>query len=132
MARQIEFTARLDGGTVVWDGPDGRPAKHHKIQVGRRAPPETFHFKLKDRTGLRLRFAADPFQVWENDGSPPLGIATDQIEVEPIGSDKLQVVSKNTGAERTLRYQLNVITEDGQPVPCDPIIKNEGGGPGFA
>jgi hypothetical protein len=36
----------------------------------------------------------------------------------------------NTGPERTLRYQLNVIDKDGNPHPCDPIILNGGAGPG--
>jgi len=132
MATNVEFTARMEGGEVVWDGPDGNPAKHHKLQVGRGAPPETIEFKLKDKTGLGLRFdESAPFQVWEQEGCPPPGINTDQIEVVHGAPDKVRIVNRNTGPGRTLQYQLNIVDRSGQTQPCDPIIRNDGGGPGF-
>jgi hypothetical protein len=132
MARGVEFTARIEGGSVVWDDPDGKPAKDHSVHVAKGAPPQTIEFKLKDKTGLGLRFnESDPFHVWEKVGCPPPGVDTDQIEVVHSTSSKVRIVNRNTGSERTLQYQLNVIGDDGKEWPCDPIIRNDGGGPGF-
>jgi hypothetical protein len=132
MPMKVEFTARIDGVDVVWDGPDGNPAKHHKLHVGKGAPPQTIVFQLKDKTGLGLSFdEQSPIQVWEQDGCPPPGIATDQIELVDSSADRVRVTNRNTGPERTLQYQLNVVSPDGKKWPCDPIIRNDGGGPGF-
>lgn len=132
MPNDVEFTARLEGATIVWDGPDGNPAKEHKLHVGKGAPPQTIDFKLKDNTGLGLSFDdKDPFHVWENEGCPPPGIGTDQIQVVHSDPNKVRVVNANTGPARTLRYQLNVIAKDGTQCSCDPIMQNDGGGPGF-
>lgn len=132
MPTDVEFTARIESGAVVWDGPDGNPAKAHKLHVGKGAPPQTIDFKLKDNTGLGLRFDDnDPFHVWENEGCPPAGIDTDQIQVVHCDPNKVRVVNANTGPARTLQYQLNVVAKDGTQCPCDPIMQNDGGGPGF-
>jgi|SRR5215213_65615 len=129
MTQHLEFTARIAGGSVVWDGPDGRPAKSHKLHFPRGAPPQAIEFRINDQTSLGLRFdQSAPFQVWEQEGCPPPGIATDQIEVVHSTSDSVRVVNRNTGAARTLQYQLNVTGMDGKPCPCDPIIDNDGGG----
>ena len=133
MGKDVEFTARMQSGTVVWDSPDGKPAKDHKTHIDKGAPPETIDFKLKDKTGLGLAFDIDgPIFVWEQEGCPPTGINTDQIEVTDCTPGKLTVRDMNTGPERTMRYQLNVVASDGSQHPCDPIVSNGGGGPGFA
>jgi hypothetical protein len=132
MPREVEFIARTEGGAVVWDDPDGNPAKQHKMRVAKGAPPQNIDFKVKDKTGLNLRIDQnDPFHVWENEGCPPPGIATDQIEVVNCAADKIRIRNSNTGPERTLQYQINVVAKDGTAWPCDPIIINDGGGPGF-
>jgi hypothetical protein len=133
MPSEIEFTARMEGADVVWDGPDGKPAKDHKFHVAKGAPPETIEFKLKDKTGLSLQFKEeDAFQAWEKQGCPPPGIDTDQIQLLDSKPDKVRVVNLNTGPQRTLQYQLNAVGKDGKEWPCDPIMQNDGGGPGLA
>ena len=133
MPTNVQFTARVDGQVVVWDDPLGKPAKSHQLRVPKGAPPEKIEFRLKDKTGLGLSFdQSDPFQAWEQAGCPPAGVNTDQIEIVQCTPDSLQIVSRNTGPARVLQYQLNVVGADSAPWPCDPIIKNEGGGPGFA
>ena len=133
MPTNIQFTARLQNGNVVWDDPDGNPAKDHQVHIGKGAPPEQIEIKLKDKTGLGLTFDQNaPIDIWEQQGCPPSGIATDQIEVVGCSGDRLSLVSHNTGAERTLHYQLNTVDAGGKAWRCDPIIKNEGGGPGTA
>lgn len=133
MGQDVEFTARLNGGTVEWDTDEGKPAKSHRTDVGHGAPPETIQFRIRDRSGLKLRFdTAAPIDVWEQSGCPPTGVNTDQVEVVNCNPNKLTIRSLNTGPERTLQYQLNVVAEDGSRHPCDPIIKNGGGGPGVA
>jgi hypothetical protein len=128
MAQHIEFTARMEKGSVVWEGPGGRPAKSHRLDVPKGAPPQAIEFGINDETGLGLRFDdATPFQVWEQQGCPPAGIDTDQVEVVHSGSDKVRIVNQNTGPARTLQYQLNVVSKDGKSWPCDPIIDNGGG-----
>jgi len=132
MPTKVEFTARLQNGAVVWDAPDGNPAKGHKLHLKKGDPPETIEFTLKDKTGMQLRFSpGDPIHVWEQEGCPPPGIATDQIQVSAVTPDKIQVTNLNTGPARTLQYQLNAVDQSGNECPCDPIIINDGGGPGF-
>lgn len=132
MGQDVEFTARLNGGSVEWDADDGKPAKNHRVNVGAGARPERIDFKIRDQTGLQLQFdTAAPIDVWEQVGCPPSGIATDQIEVRDCNPNKLTIRSLNTGPARTLQYQLNVIAKDGSRRPCDPIIDNGGGGPGI-
>jgi hypothetical protein len=132
MAKDVEFTARVEGGTVVWDCPDGKPAKEHKTHVDKGAPPEKIDFRLKDKTGLGLAFdSVSPIHAWEQEGCPPSGLETDQIEVKDCKSGRLTIVDRNTGPERTIHYQLNVVAQDGSSHPCDPIIQNGGAGPGF-
>jgi hypothetical protein len=132
MPMKVEFTARLDAGNVTWDGPDGKPAKSHELHIGKGEPPQTIEFRLKDKTGLGLSFdEQSAFQIWEQDGCPPPGIATDQVELAQASSDTVRITNRNTGPERTLQYQLNVVGADGKKWPCDPIIRNDGGGPGF-
>jgi hypothetical protein len=132
MAKDVEFTARVEGGTVVWDCPDGKPAKEHKTHVDKGAPPEKIDFRLKDKTGLGLAFdSVSPIHAWEQEGCPPSGLETDQIEVKDCKSGRLTIVDRNTGPERTIHYQLNVVAQDGSSHHCDPIIQNGGAGPGF-
>ena len=131
MGQDVEFTARMDGGAVAWDSADGKPAKNHRVDVGQGAPPERIQFKIRDHSGLKLQFdTSSPIDVGEQPGCPPPGIATDQIEVIDCNPNKLTIRSLNTGPARTLQYQLNVIASDGSRHPCDPIIKNGGGGRG--
>ncbi len=131
MGQDVEFTARMDGGNVAWDASDGKPAKAHRIDVGASAPPERIQFKIRDKTTLKLKFdTGSPIDVWEQAGCPPSGIDTDQIEIIDCNPNKLTIRSLNTGAPRTLQYQLNVVADDGSKHPCDPIIKNGGGGSG--
>ena len=132
MAKDVEFTARIQDGAVTWDSPDGKPAKEHKTHVDKGAPPETIDFRLKNKTGLGLHFDLNsPIHAWEQEGCPPSGLDTDQIEVSDCKAGKLTIVDSNTGPERTIQYQLNVVAEDGAQHPCDPIIRNGGAGPGF-
>lgn len=137
MAQSIEFIARIENGAVVWASSDGTPAKNHKVTIGQGANPEKIKIVInsdESAKDLKLRVDhRDPFQVHE-DGTrcPPSGIHTDQIELLPGGSDHVTVRSRNTGAPRTLRYQVNVVDKNGNPHPCDPIIENNGGGPGIA
>jgi hypothetical protein len=129
MSLKIEFTARNQGGAVVWDGPDGQPAKGHRIHVPKGHPEHEIEFTINDKTGLGLGFDEhNAFHVWENEGCPPPGIATDQIELVQASGDKVRILNRNSGPARTLQYQLNVIGKDGQNWPCDPIIDNDGGG----
>ena len=131
MGQDVEFTARMDGGSVAWDGADGKPAKNHRLDVGQGAPAERIQFKIRDRTGLNLGFdTAAPIDVWEQAGCPPAGVNTDQIEIIDCNPNKLTIRNLNTGPERTLHYQLNVVASNGDKHPCDPIIKNGGGGRG--
>jgi hypothetical protein len=129
MTKHVEFTARKEGGAVIWDGPDGKPAKDHKLHVPKGAPPLEIEFRLNDKTGLGLQFDhGGSFHVWEQGGCPPPGIDTDQIDVTHSASDKVRIVNRNTGPARTLQYLLNVVDKDGNSWPCDPIINNDGGG----
>ena len=129
MSTKVELTAKLAGGKVEWEIDNG-PAKDHKTKVNKGAPPETIDFKLKDKSKKGLRFDCSfPFQVWEDEGCPPARLDTDQISVIACSPDQGTIVDLNTGAERTLRYQLNVVGDDGA-CPCDPIISNGGGGQG--
>jgi hypothetical protein len=129
MPNSVEFTARMEGDKVAWDGPDGNPAKHHRVHVPKGHPPHHIDFTFKDKTGLGLKFEdGDPFHVWEGDGCPPAGIATDQIDVVDSHPNKIRILNRNSGPPRSLRYQLNVIGKDGAKWPCDPIIDNDGGG----
>jgi hypothetical protein len=131
MGHDVEFTARLDGGAVVWDSSDGKPAKDHRVEIGHGEPPQRIQFKIKDHSGLKLQFdTSAPIDVWERSGCPPPGIDTDQIEVIDCNPNMLTVRSLNSGDARTLQYQLNVVASDGSKQPCDPIITNGGGGRG--
>ena len=130
MSTKIELTAKPNGTNVEWEI-DGGPAKSHKTKVNKGAAPETIKFKLDDQTKLKLRFDCSfPFQVWENEGCPPACLETDQIAVVACSPDTVTIVDVNTGPERTLHYQLNVVSQEGA-CPCDPIIENGGGGTGF-
>lgn len=131
MAKDIEFTARIENGAIVWDCPNGKPAKDHMTHVAKGSPPEEINFKLKDKTNLDLRFDCSfPVQVWEQNGCPPAKLDSDQIQVISCNRDGVSIVDLNTGPPRKLHYQLNVIGKDGAEHPCDPIIDNGGGGPG--
>ena len=131
MSKQVEFSARIEAGEVVWEGPDGKPAKTHRLHVAKGEPPQVIEFTFKDKTRLGLGFDQDaPFQVWEKEGCPPAGIDTDQIEVVHCSPSKVRIVNRNTGPARSLQYQLNVVATDGKAWPCDPIIDNDGGGSG--
>jgi hypothetical protein len=131
MSKDVELTATIVGGAFTWEI-DGGPANGHKIHVAKGAAPETITFDLKDKTNLDLRFDCSlPFQVWEQNSCPPKGINTDQILVTACGKDKVTICDLNTGAARELHYQLNVVAKDGSAYPCDPIVDNGGGGPGF-
>jgi hypothetical protein len=131
MGKDVEFTARIDNGAVVWEV-DGKAAKDHKTHVDKGASPEEIEFKLNDKTKLGLRFdCSRPLQLWEQQGCPPVGLDSDQIEVIACSRDKVTVLDLNTGPERSLQYQLNVVGKDGKEHHCDPIITNGGGGPGL-
>ena len=137
MARSIEFIARLENGAVVWASSDGTPAKDHKVTIGHGADPEKIKIVINaDQSARDLKLRVDtgePFQVHEDPTScPASGIDTDQIELLASNPDHVTVRSRNTGAARMLRYQVNVVDKNGNPHPCDPIIENNGGGPGIA
>ena len=128
MPKSIEFTARMEGDGVVWDDPDGNPAINHKLHVPKGNPKDTIDFTIKDTTDLGLKFDdSDAFHVWEQEGCPPAGINTDQIELVNANPNKVRILNYNS-ADRTLHYVLNVVGKDGKKWPCDPIIKNDGGG----
>ena len=134
MGKQVEFTAKLAAGIVSWEAA-GNPAKDHKTKIDKGAKPEKIELRISSddsARGLELQIdSSRPFQVWEDDRQcPPEGIRTDQIEVLSCDLDRMTIRDLNTGPERTLRYQLNVIDKDGNPHPCDPIILNGGAGPG--
>ena len=129
MGQDVEFTAHIDGGSVAWESSDGKPAKNHRVDIAAGAPPEKIQFKIRDHTDFKLRFdTSAPIDVWEQEGCPPAGVNTDQIEVLDCNPNKLTIRSLNTGPARTLQYRPNVIGEDGGRHDCDPIIKNGGGG----
>ena len=131
MAKDVKFTATKKGPSVEWEYEPGKPAKDHKTHVKQGDPPEKIKFKLDDKTSLDLRFdCAHPIQVWEQAGCPPKGIQSDQIEVFSCDTGQVTIRDLNTGAPRTLHYQLNVVDKNGNAHPCDPIIENGGGGPG--
>lgn len=135
MGKNVKFTAKLDAGAVVWEA-DAKPAKHHETKIDKGAPPEEIEFRIKsDASVQNLKLKVDlgnPFQVAPDNGQcPPAGIDTDQIEVLSSDSEGVTIRDLNTGDEQTLRYQINVVDKDGQSHPCDPIIRNGGGGPGF-
>jgi hypothetical protein len=128
MPTSIEFTARMEGGSVVWDDPDGNPAESHTLHVPKGRPQHTIEFTIKDKTGLGLNFDEnDAFHVWEGEGCPPPGIGTDQIDLVHADPNKVRILNRNS-SEGTLHYLLNVVGKDGKRWPCDPIIKNDGGG----
>jgi hypothetical protein len=129
MPTSIEFTARMEDGTVVWEDPDGNPAKFHRLHVPKGHPSQIIDFTIKDETGLALRFDhTDAFHVWESEGCPPPGIDTDQVDLLSADPGKIRILNRNSGSARTLQYQLNVVGKDGKNWPCDPIIDNNGGG----
>jgi hypothetical protein len=131
MGKDVEFVARMDNGSVVWEDEHGNPAKDHKVHVAKGAAPLKINFKLKDKTKLGLRFDCSmPLQLWEQDGCPPAGIDSDQVQVLACDRDKVTIVDLNTGAARELHYQLNFVGSDGSKHACDPIVDNGGGGPG--
>ena len=136
MARKIKFKAKWDGATVGWESTDGKPAKDHKTKIDHGADPEEIELKiLVDQSAKSLKLRIDcghPFQVWEDESCcPPAGIGTDQITVLSCDVDSVTISDSNTGQECTLRYQINVVDKEGNSHPCDPIIQNGGGGPGF-
>ena len=132
MPTNVRFTATVDGdGIVVWNV-EGQPAKHHRTRVEAAAPPERIRLSIDDQTNRGLRFDCSfPFQVWEQEGCPPAQILTNQIQVISCNPENVEIRDKNTGPERRLRYRLNVVDRNGNPVPCDPIIENGGGGSGI-
>ncbi len=88
-------------------------------------------FNLINNTGHKIRFDASKPVFVERDrpGSPcPSSFNTDQMLVESCDGDKL--VIRNWNVEKmNLHYQLNFVTDKGNPVnPFDPIIQNDGGG----
>ena len=136
MAQSIEFVADLENGVVVWAASDGTPAKDHKLTIGHGAKAEKIKIVIsssRNAQDLKLRVdTANPFQVHEDaNACPQSGIHTDQIELIDANPDHVTVRSLNTGAARQLRYQVNVVDKNGNAHPCDPIIENKGGGPGF-
>ena len=135
MGQKIEFTASVQDGAVVWSGPDGKPAKDHKVAIAHGAPLDQIEIRIKsDKSAKDLGLCIDtsaPFQVAQDNGQcPPQGINTDQIELVGCDSDSVTISNKNSYA-CTLRYQVNVVDKDGNPCPCDPIIQNGGAGPGM-
>lgn len=135
MGQKVEFIASVENGTVVWSGPDGKPAKDHKLKIGQGAPLDQIEIRIKsDKSAKDLGLCIDtrgPFQVAQDNGQcPPQGINTDQIEFVSCDSDSVTISNKNSTA-CTLRYQVNVLDKDGNQCPCDPIIQNDGPGSGM-
>lgn len=132
----IKFTARLEGGVVVWDAPDGKPAKDHKTKIDEGAAPEEIEIKIKSDEsvkdlGLKIH-SVTPINVALDDGNCPAnGINSTQIQLVSSDDDRVTIKDLNTGDACTLRYQVNVVDKDQNPHPCDPIIQNGGGGSGL-
>lgn len=134
MGQKVEFTAKMQGGAVVWEA-DAKPAKDHETKVNKGAKPEDIELRINsDQSVKSLNLRIDcsrPFQVAVDNGNcPPAGIDTDQIEVLSCDVDRVTVRDLNTGPGQTLRYQINIVDKDGNAHHCDPIIRNGGGGPG--
>ena len=109
---------------------DGKHPRDSVIIAGHKAGPQSLDFKLFDNTQTGLQFnKADPIWVHETDDDqcPGGGIETDQITVSACDGKRLTIANANTGAARTLHYQLNFVASDGTAVNVDPVIKNGGG-----
>lgn len=91
----------------------------------------TITFDLVNQERLDVRFdASSPIFVREGSGTfCPTKLDSKQIMIDSCSAKQLVVIDWNFGNKRDLHYQLNFVTETGQPVdPCDPIIQNGGGG----
>lgn len=125
----VKVRAEPNATGVEWTI-DGKKPKESVIAVGHKSGPTDLDFKLDDQTRLGLRFnVADPIWVLETeeDRCPSGGIATDQISVNSCDPKRLSIANANSGAARTLHYQLNFVDQSGNTVRVDPVIKNGGG-----
>ena len=126
----IEVKAAANGGSIDWEV-GGKKPNESKIKFERDSGGHEIRFDLdKDRTlknrGLRFN-CAHPIFVHDKVASCPTSGLDEQIEVRDCGYDSLRIYDKNSGAKKTLRYQLNFIEDNGSVSVCDPIIENGGG-----
>ena len=136
MGQKVEFTASVENGNLVWAGPDGKPAKDHKLNIAQGAPRQEIEIKIKsDQSAKQLGLQVDtnaPLHVAQDNGQcPSNGIDTDQIKLVSCDANSVTISNENSGNPCTLRYQVNVIDKEGNQCPCDPIIQNGGAGPGM-
>lgn len=102
------------------------------VDLPKGSGPWKFKIRLENDTGLKLSYNdARPIDVGESCGCPPPeGIHSDQIcDVNLKSNDMLEFTDRNDGGPVDLRYQLNFVDGNKQPVDSlDPIIRNGGGG----
>jgi len=89
-------------------------------------------FKLEDRTGLILVFAADPFWVQEGTICPTTEIYNQNFEVIKNDNCSIDVLNYNC-EKKDYKYSLQIVDDSTppRPYPCDPTIQNGGGGQNF-
>jgi len=124
----VKVRAELLNGKIDWSI-DGQKPHKSVLDCPRKSGAHTINFHLDDATGSGLQFSEDPFWVHENEnGDCPeqAGINSDQLSVSAVKSGKLTISNANTGAPRTLQYQLNFVDSNGAVQSVDPCIKNGG------
>lgn len=124
----LHVRAREVNGQIEWDLDDKSPPDQGKISVDL-LPDSGEHeivIHLVATQGLKIDWkTSDP--IWVSEGTacpPPEGICSDQIRDVTCVGNKLSFKDANDGAPRTLTYQLNFVGAG----PCDPEIRNGGGG----
>ena len=117
----LQLTARRIAGQVDISG------DKTKVKLPKNSGSRSFDFKLDDRTGLNVRFAA--LSADEGGSCPPKsGINTDQIVDIDIEDKKASFTDLNSGAARTICYAWQFACDDPAQSPdFDPIIENGGG-----
>ena len=124
----VKVKATLVADNVEWTI-DGKKPKQSVLTVAPKSGAVKMDFKLNDHSGRDLRFdTSDPIWILETeqDMCPGPGSTSDQISVAECDNKRLSIVNANSGAARTLHYQLNFVDGDGAPEVVDPIIKNGG------
>ena len=107
---------------------DKKNAKESKIEFPKGEKDIKVKFKLTDDTAEKYKFNRnDPIWVHENynEECPPEFSTNRQIEVKDCDDNELKIVNTNEDPS-TLRYQLNLLDKNNNPVVCDPEFKNGG------
>ena len=105
---------------------EGSPAKHSSIKFKKDDGETKVRFKLKDETGLGLRFDRQaPFWDEKNctTGCPADGATSDQTEVLDCEDKTLTVLNRNT-EECTVTYKMYFTDQQGGRHCVDPEFKN--------